>query len=908
VSKSLEGQEHGKDEIQKQSVEGTPHNSVVSNQPKEKTVSENETAVLTSSIRFNTTQSNTKTRNRFLSATETYTIEEEAQSHSESDSDPPLASGIVHIKEQQTGIDQTQEGEFTEIKSKREKRESKVKVEQSRANEPKKDERKNRQRRNREKSKPQSESKGQSDTTMKRMTKTREKEASPPAENTLNATAPSSSLQHHSANVWKRADTELNTASVSLTEIMKKQAAGEDELITTITTTTNQKVSVASQKQEPKKSMQRDKTEERPHKKTESFERQTAASSATAGSIPEITPQVNGEPKSSISLSISKNSQAASGVQQKQMKKQTRQREGGAREQSSRPLYKPKASLRQSLLESDPKQSPAPTLQELKQEPKPSAQIQQQEQYVGKQRTQQSSQQQHLQSQQSSQQQHLQSQQSSQQQHLQPQQSSQQQHLQPQQSSQQQHLQSQQSSQQQHLQSQQTSQQQQLQWQQSQSTLATEAQKQSSSADYVNRNPSTETEFTSSFHSWSVLPQTSTTNTVTTSTSKASNAQKLIGSQPSASPPPSVPREPSTLQQSAVQISASTAQTQSRVVVTPSSPFTNPFNFSGPPLQRYYLSPVNSTETTFCPPLAQMPYVPFSHNIMSYAHQPQGYHPLFLQPTYSLASPGVYNPGYSNLTTTAGTSSAVSATARKAHIPSPISPPQTIETSSGSSGPNSTAVSPPTSTPVRGRSPVSISQAAVTSPYTIGETKTFTSSKAVGSPLVTSQAKYTSNVAAQQGVYLLQQSLSAEQPSGSLKLATPHSPNIQPTSLHAKQTHNIISDPSQQQSASGKKGPSDSPQVPFHTPEQTVPVSNNATYTLSKEKSENVSNVETGSSQPYDGRARRTHFPSTAEQPISRSSPEISARPNRYKRSSSFQRGSSTSVYKPKTELLQNNK
>jgi len=76
VSKSLEGQEHGKDEIQKQSVEGTPHNSVVSNQPKEKTVSENETAVLTSSIRFNTTQSNTKTRNRFLSATETYTIEE----------------------------------------------------------------------------------------------------------------------------------------------------------------------------------------------------------------------------------------------------------------------------------------------------------------------------------------------------------------------------------------------------------------------------------------------------------------------------------------------------------------------------------------------------------------------------------------------------------------------------------------------------------------------------------------------------------------------------------------------------------------------------------------------------------------------------------------------------------------
>jgi hypothetical protein len=98
---------------------------------KEKThQGEGEKVTPSSKISVSTKHSSVKTQNRFLSDIETLSLEEgsviitfssrlffseffcllESQNVSHLDTEPPVVSGVVHIKEQQTGIEQPEEG------------------------------------------------------------------------------------------------------------------------------------------------------------------------------------------------------------------------------------------------------------------------------------------------------------------------------------------------------------------------------------------------------------------------------------------------------------------------------------------------------------------------------------------------------------------------------------------------------------------------------------------------------------------------------------------------------------------------------------------------------------------------------------------------------------------------------
>jgi hypothetical protein len=213
-------------------------------------------------------------------------------------------------------------------------------------------------------------------------------------------------------------------------------------------------------------------------------------------------------------------------------------------------------------------------------------------------------------------------------------------------------------------------------------------------------------------------------------------------------------------------------------------------------------------ETTFEMPFVQSPpptYVPFLHNALSFQQeqQPQNFGASFFVPTaYGFPPSVTYEARYPALFTQTNVSgsSTFPSTLRKSTFPSPISPPQIVETSLESSLSSTSAISSPSSSLLRAHSSASIHATNKTSSHSV-EKNTSRTSKVVAFPVVTSSSKYaTSNTIAQQGHSFVQfpsstaqSSLNANTTDTATVSTSPSQSSYGASSLPTKQTQQFIS-------------------------------------------------------------------------------------------------------------------
>jgi hypothetical protein len=183
-------------------------------------------------------------------------------------------------------------------------------------------------------------------------------------------------VQQSAKSVWKRINN--NNASVSLKEIMRKQAAGED-LATTVTTTQNGSFE-EFQEVTTKTNL---KTQGNHEQQLEVSQHQHPSSTAS----PDLkeTKSKKEESGSSTNTTLPTEKQATSGRQSHQSQQK---RDRSSKGQSARLLYKPKASLQSQSQQHQPQPQPQPPppppppppQQQQQQQPQPQPQPQPQQQ------------------------------------------------------------------------------------------------------------------------------------------------------------------------------------------------------------------------------------------------------------------------------------------------------------------------------------------------------------------------------------------------------------------------------------------------------------------------------------------------------------------------------------------------